>query len=195
MAERSHVSQCVSSSDVFCRHNRAGAFTIHFWILFLFISNFPSAYSCAGFLLLPQPPPSPHRQCKAQSRAGRAHSNQWPLPTVLPASPTTIPARAPASSQFKHEQTARLNLPTLFLGNGFLHKPVPRTLLSVQCGSQAEPTLGYWRSRAFCALWLMFSLCNTFAEEVPLLRWPGPLPIVCPAILPLRSRLASSLKN
>jgi len=39
MAERGHVSQCISSSDAFHRDNRAVAFAIRFWVLFLFITN------------------------------------------------------------------------------------------------------------------------------------------------------------
>lgn len=129
MAERSHVLQCVSSSDAFCRHNRTGAFTIHFWILFLFISNIPSAYSCAGFLLLPQPPRA-HTD-SARHRAGlaghTATSDRYPLCFQHP------PRWSRQELQHHHNlntnRTARLNLPTLFLGNGFLRKPGPQTLI------------------------------------------------------------------
>ena len=130
-----------------------------------------------------------------QSTKPGRQGTQQPVTTTRCAS--SIPRRQ--EPQHHHDlntnQTARLNLPACFWATVSFITQTLDTYSLQQCSSRAEPTLRYRRSRAFRARWQVLSLCDAFAEEVPLLRWPGPVPAMCSAVFPLRCHLASSLKN
>lgn len=80
MTERSHRSQCISSSDALSQTQQSKDFCN------LFLGNVPVYQEWLFSLKLPVTawvPLSPQGPCKAQSQGGRAHSSQWP--TVLTA--------------------------------------------------------------------------------------------------------------
>lgn len=119
MAERSHIPQCISSSDALLQTQQRKDFCN------LFLGTVPIYQEWPFSLKLPvtaSVPLSSQRPCKTQTRVAEytAASDHDPL-CLQP------PAGAPASPQLKHNSQDRPA--RVFPGNSFLHNPALRHLL------------------------------------------------------------------
>lgn len=113
-AERSHISQCISSSDALLQTQQSKDFCN------LFLGTVP-IYQQWLFLLLPQSlwAHRGHARHRARLAAYTAASDHNPLCLQQPAG-------APASPQLQHKASSQDRAARVFQGNSFLHKPALR---------------------------------------------------------------------